>query len=118
MPGGSLGSISLESTSATTARPNSFATIYDFAEGRTSTVYQNYSLDIASLLGTDTAHAGFTGRTGASWENQDILNWKLDNAARLKSLPGLGLRARRRSSTLEAAADASVQSLPLRVLLP
>lgn len=39
----------------------------------------NYSIDIAALLGTTTAYVGFTGGTGAGYENQDILNWRLAN---------------------------------------
>ena len=43
------------------------------------TLINSFPIDIASNLGTDNAFVGFTGSTGAGFENQDILNWKLAN---------------------------------------
>ncbi len=34
------------------------------------------SLDIATILGQDTAYVGFTSGTWSSWGNHDILNWE------------------------------------------
>ncbi len=42
-------------------------------------VYQNLPFDIASIIGTNTAFVGFTGGTGAGFEQQNILNWQLAN---------------------------------------
>ncbi len=39
----------------------------------------DYSIDIAAILGTTTAHVGFTAATGAGFENHDILGWQLAN---------------------------------------
>ncbi|NCT82374.1 MAG: PEP-CTERM sorting domain-containing protein [Comamonadaceae bacterium] len=39
----------------------------------------NYSIDIASILGTNDAYVGFTAATGAGLENHDILSWQLAN---------------------------------------
>ena len=43
------------------------------------TLINNYSIDIASYLLTNTAYVGFTSATGAGWENHDILNWQFAN---------------------------------------
>jgi Legume lectin domain len=39
----------------------------------------NYSIDIASTLGTNDAFVGFTAATGAGLQNHDILKWQLAN---------------------------------------
>lgn len=39
----------------------------------------DYSIDIASILGTTDAHVGFTAATGSGLENHDILSWQLAN---------------------------------------
>jgi Legume lectin domain len=39
----------------------------------------NYSIDIASTLGTNDAFVGFTAATGSGYQNHDILNWQLAN---------------------------------------
>jgi hypothetical protein len=36
----------------------------------------SYTVDIASIIGGDTAYAGFTGGTGGAFALQDVLNWK------------------------------------------
>lgn len=61
-------------------------TLTDPAEG---TPFQGISdaIDIGSLLGTNTAYVGFTGGTGAGWQNEDILNWTFANTATLPPLP-------------------------------
>ena len=42
-----------------------------------------YPIDIASYLGTNNAYVGFTGSTGASYENQDITTWSFANTTQL-----------------------------------
>ncbi|MCE1251817.1 MAG: PEP-CTERM sorting domain-containing protein [Comamonadaceae bacterium] len=39
----------------------------------------DYSIDIASYLGSNNAYVGFTAATGAGHENHDILGWQLAN---------------------------------------
>ncbi len=61
------------------------------------TVISNFPIDLSSLLGTKAAYVGFTGSTGAGWENEDILNWKFADTRQLVPEPatlgvlGLGL---------------------------
>ena len=55
----------------------------DPAEGGSFHAIDDYSIDISSLLGTNTAYVGFTGGTGAGWQNEDILNWTFANTATL-----------------------------------
>jgi len=38
-------------------------------------IITNYSIDLASILGTDNAFVGFTSGTGEGYENHDILDW-------------------------------------------
>lgn len=47
----------------------------------------NYAIDIASLLGTNSAFVGFTAATGSGYENQDILNWSFANDTSLTTVP-------------------------------
>lgn len=47
------------------------------------TVISSFPIDIAADLGTNTAFVGFTGGTGAGFENHDILNWQLANDTQL-----------------------------------
>ncbi|MBS0468696.1 MAG: PEP-CTERM sorting domain-containing protein [Proteobacteria bacterium] len=49
----------------------------------------DYSIDIASVLGSNSAFVGFTAATGAGLENHDILNWKLANDTSIT--PGNGV---------------------------
>jgi hypothetical protein len=53
-------------------------TVQDGA-GPVFTVYNNLAIDIASIIGTNTAYVGFTGGTGAGFEQQNVLNWQLAN---------------------------------------
>lgn len=50
-------------------------------------IISNFPIDIALLLGTNSAFVGFTSATGAGFENHDILNWRLANDISL-SPPG------------------------------
>jgi len=40
-------------------------------------------INIAAIMGTPNAFVGFTGGTGAGFENQDILNWQFANTTEL-----------------------------------
>jgi hypothetical protein len=51
----------------------------------------DYSIDISGFLGTNTAYVGFTGGTGAGWENEDILDWTFANTATLPAPPPTGV---------------------------
>ena len=42
-------------------------------------IISDYSIDIGSFLGTNSAYVGFTAATGSGFENHDILNWQLAN---------------------------------------
>jgi Legume lectin domain/PEP-CTERM motif len=55
----------------------------DPAEGLAFNAITNYAIDIASLLGTNSAFVGFTGGTGGGFENQDVVNWEFANTATL-----------------------------------
>lgn len=61
--------------------------VLDPAKGTTFSAISNYSISIASLLGTTNAYAGFTASTGSGQENHDIVKWQLDNTATLTSIP-------------------------------
>lgn len=64
-------------------------TLTDPAEGAAFHAIQDFSIDIASLLGTNTAYVGFTSATGAGVENHDILNWIFSNTATLPPTTGV-----------------------------
>jgi len=53
----------------------------------TQNLISNYSIDVGSYLGTNTAFVGFTGGTGAGFENEDILNWEFSNTSTLPPAP-------------------------------
>jgi hypothetical protein len=63
-------------------------TLSDPAEGSTFTAMNAYPINIASILGTNTAYVGFTASSGAGWENQDIVNWTFSNTATLTGPTG------------------------------
>lgn len=58
-------------------------TLTDPAESGAFQAITDYSIDIASLLDTNTAYVGFTGSFGAGYENEDILDWTFANTATL-----------------------------------
>lgn len=58
-------------------------TLFDPSEGTTFAALTDYTIDIASYLGTNDAYVGFTGSSGAGWENQDIIKWTFANTATL-----------------------------------
>ena len=53
--------------------------ITDPAEASSFTAINNYAINLASLLGQNTAYVGFTSGTGGGWENHDIVNWTFAN---------------------------------------
>jgi hypothetical protein len=57
--------------------------LQDSLKGSAFAAISDYAIDVGSYLGTNTAFVGFTGSSGAGWENQDILNWRLANTAQL-----------------------------------
>jgi len=61
--------------------------LFDPAMGTTFHALTAVPLDLVSILGTDTAYVGFTGSSGAGWENEDIVNWRFSNTAVLPSAP-------------------------------
>jgi len=61
--------------------------LFDPAMGTTFQALTDVPLDIAGALGTNTAFVGFTGSSGAGWENEDIVNWRFANTAVLPSVP-------------------------------
>jgi hypothetical protein len=58
-------------------------TLSDPAEGTSFTAINSYAINLASLLGQNTAFVGFSSGTGAGWENHDIVNWTFANTAQL-----------------------------------
>ncbi len=49
----------------------------------------SFAVDIASVIGSDTAYVGFTGASGSSdfWQLQDVLNWTWTSQAALPGAP-------------------------------
>jgi hypothetical protein len=60
---------------------NLSVSLLDPAAGTTFLALQNYQVDIASILGTNQAYAGFTAATGALSENHDIIKWTFADTA-------------------------------------
>ena len=56
-------------------------TLTDPAQGSSFTAINGYAINLASLLGQNTAYVGFTGGTGNGYENQDIVTWTFANTA-------------------------------------
>ncbi len=52
-------------------------------------IISGMSINIGSLLGTNTAFVGFTSGTGSGFANHDILNWQLANDRSLGTPPGV-----------------------------
>lgn len=81
---------------------NLSVSLLDEVAGTTFTALQNYQVDIASILGTNQAYAGFTAATGGLSENHDIIQWTFADTAVVPSdvpepgtawIVGLGLAA-------------------------
>ena len=66
---------------------NLTATLKDSAEASIFTALGSVPINIASLLGTNTAFVGFTSGTGGGFENHDILNWQFANTSTLVGVP-------------------------------
>jgi len=62
--------------------------LFDPAEGSSFAAITNLPIDIASYLGGNTAYVGFTGSSGAGWENEDITSWRF---ADTPTLPPAGV---------------------------
>jgi len=60
-------------------------TVTDPAEASSFTAIGSYAINLASLLGQNTAFVGFTTGTGLGWENHDIVNWTFANTAQICS---------------------------------
>lgn len=57
--------------------------LLDAAIGTSFDAIKDYQVDIASLLGTNQAYAGFSAATGALSQNHDLLNWTFADTAQL-----------------------------------
>jgi len=55
----------------------------DSGMGADFVALSDYEIDIAAILGSNQAYAGFTAATGGSMANHDILNWTFANSAQL-----------------------------------
>jgi hypothetical protein len=73
-------------------------TLTDPAEGASFTALNNYPINLASILGQNTAYAGFSAGTGAGYENHDIITWTFANTPQITptvptvpALSGFGL---------------------------
>ncbi len=83
--------------------------LLDTEIGTSFVALEDFAIDIASILGTNDAYAGFTAATGAASEAHDILSWTFADTAEIPSevpepatplivglgLLGLALRKRR-----------------------
>jgi hypothetical protein len=61
--------------------------LLDPSMGATFHALTDVPLDLSSILGTNTAYVGFTGSSGAGWENEDIVNWLFTNRSQLPPVP-------------------------------
>jgi hypothetical protein len=68
-----------------------------------------FSIDLAGALGTNDAFVGFTAGTGAGYENQDILNWRLANDTSLGN-PNNGVPEPASLALLTLAAGAALSA--------
>lgn len=67
---------------------NLSVSLLDPAIGTTFQALTNQPLNIASYLGTNTAYVGFTGSSGAGYENEDIASWRFADTATLPPVDG------------------------------
>jgi len=61
--------------------------LLDPGMGATFHALTNVPLDLVTILGTGTAYVGFTGSSGAGWENEDIVSWRFSNRPQLPDVP-------------------------------
>jgi hypothetical protein len=70
-------------------------TLTDPAEGSSFTALNNYPINLSSILGQNTAYAGFSAGSGSGWENHDIVSWTFANTPQITqsapALSGFGL---------------------------
>ncbi|MGI8745932.1 MAG: L-type lectin-domain containing protein [Bryobacteraceae bacterium] len=66
---------------------NLTVTLLDPAEMSSFTAINGAAINLASILGTNTAFVGFTAGTGAGFENHDIVNWQFANTAQITGVP-------------------------------
>lgn len=59
------------------------AQLSDPNESSAFTAIDSYSINIASILGTNSAYVGFTSGTGSGYENHDITDWQFANTTQL-----------------------------------
>ena len=67
---------------------NLSVTVNDPKESSAFNAIVNLPIDIATLIGKNTAYVGFTGGTGSGFENQDIVNWQFADTSQLPPVPG------------------------------
>lgn len=58
-------------------------TLRDSQLGTDFVALSDFAIDIASILGSNQAYAGFTAATGAAGESHDILNWTFADSAQI-----------------------------------
>jgi hypothetical protein len=66
---------------------NLTVTLSDPREGTTFTALNNYPINIASILGQNTAYVGFSASTGSGFENHDIVTWTFANTVQISGVP-------------------------------
>ena len=67
---------------------NLTVSVQDPAESSNFIAINSFAINIASILGTNTAFVGFTSATGAGHENHDITDWTFANtAAQISTVP-------------------------------
>ena len=64
-------------------------TLTDPAEGTSFTAINGYAINLASILGQNTAYVGFTAGTGAGWENHYVVNWIFSNSSQISGGPAV-----------------------------
>jgi hypothetical protein len=63
------------------------AVLFDPAKNTSFVALDHYAVNIAQILGTNTAYVGFTGSTGSGYMNQDIVNWQFADTVELSQVP-------------------------------